>query len=445
VSRRVCVGGGGLCGARGRPPQHRHPPTPPREHSATTKGVPLDANSTLLRGCVLKNVKFVYGFVVYTGRETKVRVKQSSVITKKASVENEINRYIVALIALQVVLCIVGAVGTFVWSNRYNEGSWYLQAAAPTGADAVIRFFTFFLLISNIIPISLYVSMKLARTAQKIFMDNDAHLLYVDTELAAKTNGEEGSFPLKVRSMDLNDELGQISHIFSDKTGTLTSNYMEFRKLTVNGVVYGRGTTEIGMARRRRLGMDVSDLQRLMDDNKRKPREIPHVNYIEGSESHPGRVLRGPGSDMNGTGAARDPAQAQAIRLFFLNLCLNHTVVLETVTDRHTGKERQQLSASSPDEEAFVLASQLFGYRFVNRAKDMVTLEVRRNPASTEVTTETFRIVVILPYSSVSARRHSGGGGRGCAGGGCIPVAGLCGDHDPPPSPPPGCVCRPAR
>jgi P-type E1-E2 ATPase len=45
--------------------------------------------------------------------------------------------------------------------------------------------------------------------------------------------------------MDLNDELGQISHVFTDKTGTLTSNYMDFRKLTVDGVSYGRGTTEV--------------------------------------------------------------------------------------------------------------------------------------------------------------------------------------------------------
>jgi magnesium-transporting ATPase (P-type) len=58
--------------------------------------------------------------------------------------------------------------------------------------------------------------------------------------------------------MDLNDELGQISHIFSDKTGTLTSNVMEFRKLCVNGVSYGLGSTSSGLARRRRDGIDIT-------------------------------------------------------------------------------------------------------------------------------------------------------------------------------------------
>jgi magnesium-transporting ATPase (P-type) len=56
--------------------------------------------------------------------------------------------------------------------------------------------------------------------------------------------------------MDLNDELGQITHIFSDKTGTLTLNYMEFRKLLVRGVAYGLGTTQIGVDRLRREGRD---------------------------------------------------------------------------------------------------------------------------------------------------------------------------------------------
>ena len=42
-----------------------------------------------------------------------------------------------------------------------------------------------------------------------------------------------------VQSSRLNEELGQVQHIFSDKTGTLTCNEMIFKKLTVNGLAYG--------------------------------------------------------------------------------------------------------------------------------------------------------------------------------------------------------------
>lgn len=123
----------------------------------------LDANATLLRGCVVKNVTAVYGVAVYTGRETKVRVKQSATTAKKASVEAEINRYIVALVVTQVILCVIATIGYAVWNKTYGMSAWYLSMPAISAGDVIARFFTFFLLISNIIPISLYVTMKLAR------------------------------------------------------------------------------------------------------------------------------------------------------------------------------------------------------------------------------------------------------------------------------------------
>lgn len=50
--------------------------------------------------------------------------------------------------------------------------------------------------------------------------------------------------PANVRSSDLVEELGQIEFIFSDKTGTLTRNEMEFKKCSVNFEVYGNSTDE---------------------------------------------------------------------------------------------------------------------------------------------------------------------------------------------------------
>ena len=69
----------------------------------------------------------------------------------------------------------------------------------------------------------------------------------------------------QVRTMDLNDELGQITHVFSDKTGTFTLNYMDFRKLSINGVAYGRGTTLIGLDRMEREKIDTTVMRAQMD------------------------------------------------------------------------------------------------------------------------------------------------------------------------------------
>ena len=63
--------------------------------------------------------------------------------------------------------------------------------------------------------------------------------------------------------MALNEELGQISHVFSDKTGTLTCNVMDFRKCSIGGIAYGHGITAIGVAALAREGKapSPSDLQ----------------------------------------------------------------------------------------------------------------------------------------------------------------------------------------
>lgn len=159
--------------AKPLPEQQRHGSSLLLSKDPLARGVPLEVNSTLLRGCVLRNVDYIYGAVLYTGNETKVRVKQQTTTGKKAAVEREINRNIITLLLLQILLCVAGAVGFIIWGHVNETGAWYLLLTAEpiTFGKSVLRFFSFFLLISNLIPISLYVSMKLARTAQTFFMN----------------------------------------------------------------------------------------------------------------------------------------------------------------------------------------------------------------------------------------------------------------------------------
>jgi magnesium-transporting ATPase (P-type) len=90
--------------------------------------------------------------------------------------------------------------------------------------------------------------------------------------------------------MELNDELGQVSHIFSDKTGTLTSNLMEFRKCIVDGRQYGRGTTDIGIANMSDEGSAGGETKAKylswMDEDNERPRDglSQFVNFRDGCD-----------------------------------------------------------------------------------------------------------------------------------------------------------------
>ncbi len=94
------------------------------------------------------------------------------------------------------------------------------------------EFFFFFLMIRNFVPISLLVTLEMVRFAQGIFISKDPGMFQKSTNT-----------PTNVQSSNLNEEIGQIQYVFSDKTGTLTQNYMEFRKLIAKGTPYGIDTS----------------------------------------------------------------------------------------------------------------------------------------------------------------------------------------------------------
>ena len=99
---------------------------------------------------------------------------------------------------------------------------------------------------------------------------------------------EENDEPMRVRSSTLNDDLGQVGYIFSDKTGTLTANLMQFRKCLVDGVSYGVGDSAIGRSVKNKQN---SGVEVVVEKPPLRKGIFRYSNFQDGSESHPGHRL----------------------------------------------------------------------------------------------------------------------------------------------------------
>ncbi|EKX35443.1 hypothetical protein GUITHDRAFT_146465 [Guillardia theta CCMP2712] len=200
--------------------------------------IAVDNESVLLRGAVLRNTKWVIGVVVYAGRQTKIMMNNKKGKLKRSNVEHSTNRILAGILLFELAMCCIGTIGHAIWASGKNSATWYMPYLEneSNGEKAAI-WLSYFILLNNYVPISLYITMELVKLGQKFLMDNDLDMYHEATDT-----------PMTSRTSNLNEELGQIQQIFTDKTGTLTRNEMEFRKCYIGSSSYGFGTTEIGLA-----------------------------------------------------------------------------------------------------------------------------------------------------------------------------------------------------
>jgi hypothetical protein len=135
----------------------------------------LYASGLLLRGTELRNCDFVHAMVMYTGDDTKVRVKANKKAGGKyGSIDDMIDRVVLFQVGLVMVMSIVGAIGFGIFTEAENTDNslFYLRfgdlvEGAAIVSETFVKFLTFFLVTSNLVPISLYVSIRIARQTQR--------------------------------------------------------------------------------------------------------------------------------------------------------------------------------------------------------------------------------------------------------------------------------------
>uniref|UniRef100_A0A8B9QK31 Phospholipid-transporting ATPase n=1 Tax=Apteryx owenii TaxID=8824 RepID=A0A8B9QK31_APTOW len=193
----------------------------------------LGPENLLLKGATLKNTKKIYGVAVYTGMETKMALNYQGKSQKRSAVEKSINAFLIVYLCILLSKATVCTTLKYVWqSNPFNDEPWYNEKTKKERETfKVLRMFTDFLsfmvLFNFIIPVSMYVTVEMQKFLGSFFISWDKEMY--DEEI------KEGAL---VNTSDLNEELGQVEYVFTDKTGTLTENSMEFIECCIDGHKY---------------------------------------------------------------------------------------------------------------------------------------------------------------------------------------------------------------
>lgn len=320
----------------------------PRNDDDNSQKAALSIDNTAWANTIIASQATTLAVIMYTGPQTRSAQSTAPSRSKTGLLEYEINTLTKILCALTLALSVILVALEGFGNTKGNI--WYIK---------IMRFLVLF---STIVPISLRVNLDMGKSAFSYFIQHDP--------------GIPGAV---VRTSTIPEDLGRIEYLLSDKTGTLTQNEMEMKKIHVGTVSYANeAMDEVGSYVRQGF-----HIQPTTDPASQTTLVTPSSTFSEKANAGATRTRREIGSRV------RDVVLALA-------LCHNVTPTV----DIEDGKEVISYQASSPDEIAIVKWTESVGLRLASRDRKSMTLET----TDTRRPIVRVRILDVFPFTSEGKR-----------------------------------------
>ncbi|KAF2145877.1 uncharacterized protein K452DRAFT_242268 [Aplosporella prunicola CBS 121167] len=313
--------------------------------SETPQSAPLTIDNTAWANTVLASTSTVLAVVVYTGVETRQALSTSPSRSKTGLLEVEIN-------SLTKILCFLTLALSFILVALQGF-------KAEGGREWYVSVMRFLILFSTIVPISLRVNLDMGKSVYARFIEKD--------------QGIPGTI---VRTSTIPEDLGRVEYLLSDKTGTLTQNEMEMKKIHVGTVSYANEAMD-------EVNAYVQQAFPMSADGSESSTLITPSSAYTAPATSATRTRREIGSRV------RDVVLALA-------LCHNVTPTTEEVN----GELITTYQASSPDEIAIVRWTENVGLRLLQRDRHSITLQ----SVETGRTVVKVQILNVFPFTSEGKR-----------------------------------------